>query len=100
MDRSGEKNLNPYDTHAIEAAMQLREGGAVEVDEIAAVTMGPDSEVTGPAQGGLAGRRTGRFTERRGARGLGRCRHRVYALAKALEKEVARPGAATASSPR
>ena len=28
MDRSGEKNLNPYDTHAIEAAMQLKEGGA------------------------------------------------------------------------
>jgi electron transfer flavoprotein beta subunit len=45
MDRSGEKNLNPYDTHAIEAAMQLREGGAVEVDEIVAVTMGPQSAV-------------------------------------------------------
>ena len=30
LDRSGEKNLNPYDTHAIEAAMQIREGGAVE----------------------------------------------------------------------
>jgi electron transfer flavoprotein beta subunit len=45
MDRSGEKNLNPYDTHAIEAAMQVREGGAVEVDEIVAVTMGPDSAV-------------------------------------------------------
>src|SRR6187200_684816 len=43
MDRSGEKNLNPYDTHAIEAAMQIREGGAVEVDEIVAVTMGPES---------------------------------------------------------
>jgi electron transfer flavoprotein beta subunit len=43
LDRSGEKNLNPYDTHAIEAAMQIREGGAVEVDEIVAVTMGPDS---------------------------------------------------------
>ena len=41
MDRSGERNLNPYDTHAIEAAMQIREGGAVEVDEIVAVTMGP-----------------------------------------------------------
>src|SRR3954449_249812 len=41
LDRSGEKNLNPYDTHAIEAAMQIREGGAVEVDEIVAVTMGP-----------------------------------------------------------
>src|SRR5438309_11172839 len=45
MDRSGEKNLNPYDTHAIEAAMQLREGGDVEVDEIIAVTMGPGSAV-------------------------------------------------------
>ena len=43
MDRSGEKNLNPYDTHAIEAAMQIREGGAVPVEEIVAVTMGPDS---------------------------------------------------------
>ena len=45
MDRSGEKNLNPYDTHAIEAAMQIREGGVVPVEEIVAVTMGPDSAV-------------------------------------------------------
>jgi electron transfer flavoprotein beta subunit len=45
LDRSGEKNLNPYDTHAIEAAMQIKEGGAVQVDEIVAVTMGPDSAV-------------------------------------------------------
>jgi electron transfer flavoprotein beta subunit len=45
MDRSGEKNLNPYDTHAIEAALQLREGGELEVDEIVAVTMGPESAV-------------------------------------------------------
>ena len=45
MDRGGEKNLNPYDTHAIEAAMQVREGGAVEVEEIVAVTMGPSSAV-------------------------------------------------------
>jgi len=43
LDRSGEKNLNPFDTHAIEAAMQIKEGGAVQVDEIVAVTMGPDS---------------------------------------------------------
>jgi len=43
LDRSGEKNLNPYDTHAIEAAMQVKEGGAVQVDEIVAVTMGPES---------------------------------------------------------
>src|SRR3989442_15528405 len=43
MDRSGEKNLNPYDTHAIEAAMQIREGGAAQGEEIVAVTMGPGS---------------------------------------------------------
>ncbi len=45
LDRSGEKNLNPFDTHAIEAAMQLKEGGAVQVDEVVAVTMGPESAV-------------------------------------------------------
>jgi electron transfer flavoprotein beta subunit len=43
LDRSGEKNLNPFDTHAIEAAMQIREGGKVDVSEIVAVTMGPES---------------------------------------------------------
>jgi len=45
LDRSGEKTLNPFDTHAIEAAMQLKEGGAVEVDEVVAVTMGPETAV-------------------------------------------------------
>ena len=45
LDRSGEKNLNPFDTHAIEAAMQLKEGGAIEVEEVVAVTMGPESAV-------------------------------------------------------
>jgi electron transfer flavoprotein beta subunit len=45
LDRSGEKNLNPFDTHAIEAAMQLKEGGVVDVEEVVAVTMGPDSAV-------------------------------------------------------
>jgi electron transfer flavoprotein beta subunit len=45
MDRSGERTLNPYDTHAIEAAMLIREAGAVAVEEIVAVTMGPESAV-------------------------------------------------------
>lgn len=45
MDRGGEKTLNPYDTHAIEAAMQLKESGALPIEEIVAVTMGPDSAV-------------------------------------------------------
>jgi electron transfer flavoprotein beta subunit len=45
LDRSGEKNLNPFDTHAIEAAMQLKEGGVVDVEEVVAVTMGPESAV-------------------------------------------------------
>ena len=57
MDRSGERNLNPYDTHAIEAAMQIREGGAAEVDEIVAVTMGPEYRRPRAAQGRLARRR-------------------------------------------
>src|SRR5256884_1103860 len=45
LDRSGERNLNPYDTHAIEAAMQISEGGQMDVDEVVAVTMGPDGAV-------------------------------------------------------
>ena len=45
LDRSGEKNLNPFDTHAIEAAMQIKEGGAIPVEEVVAVTMGPGSAV-------------------------------------------------------
>jgi len=45
IDRSGEKNLNPFDTHAIEAAMQVKEGGVVEVEEVVAVTMGPETAV-------------------------------------------------------
>ena len=47
LDRSGETTLNQFDTHAIEAAMQIREGGAADVDEIVAVTMGPDGTTTG-----------------------------------------------------
>ena len=43
LDRSGEKNLNPFDTHALEAAMQIKEGGAIPVEEVVAVTMGPES---------------------------------------------------------
>src|SRR6187397_2311865 len=45
LDRSGEKNLNPFDTHAIEAAMQIKEGGDVPVEEVIAVSMGPESAV-------------------------------------------------------
>src|SRR4051794_37299474 len=45
LDRSGETRDNPFDTHAIEAAMQLKEGGAIDVDEIVAVTMGPETAV-------------------------------------------------------
>jgi electron transfer flavoprotein beta subunit len=45
LDRGGERTLNPYDTHAIEAAMAIREGGVVEVSEVVAVTMGPEGAV-------------------------------------------------------
>jgi electron transfer flavoprotein beta subunit len=44
LDRSGEKNLNPFDTHAIEAAMQIKEGlPEGQVEAVVAVTMGPES---------------------------------------------------------
>lgn len=86
MDRSGEKNLNPYDTHAIEAAMQLREGGQVQVDEIVAVTMGPESAVRALHKAvSLGADRSVHLTDESlagsdvAATG--------YALAKALEKE-------------
>src|SRR3954466_7196557 len=47
LDRGGETRDNPFDTHAIEAAMELKEGkrGEIQVDEIVAVTMGPDPAV-------------------------------------------------------
>ena len=45
LDRSGETRDNPFDTHAIEAAMQLKEGGELQVDEVVAVTMGPEPAV-------------------------------------------------------
>ncbi len=43
LDRSGENTINIFDTHAIEAAMQLKEGGELQVDEVVAVTMGTDT---------------------------------------------------------
>src|SRR5881409_432316 len=86
MDRSGEKNLNPYDTHAIEAAMQIREGGTIDVDEIVAVTMGPESAVRALHKAvSLGADRSLHLTDEALAgsdvAGTG------YALAKALEKE-------------
>ena len=42
LDRSGDSELNPFDVHALEEAVRLREGGA-EVEEIVAVCMGPES---------------------------------------------------------
>src|SRR5262249_53669905 len=45
LDRGGETRDNPFDTHAIEAAMQLKEGGEIGVEGIVAVTMGPEPAV-------------------------------------------------------
>ncbi len=86
LDRSGEKNLNPYDTHAIEAAMQIREGGAVEVDEIVAVTMGPDSAVRALHKAvSLGADRSLHLTDE--ALAGSDVATTGYALSKALEKE-------------
>jgi len=86
LDRSGEKNLNPYDTHAIEAAMQIREGGAVEVEEIVAVTMGPESSVRALHKAvSLGADRSIQLTD--DALAGSDVAATGYALAKTLEKE-------------
>jgi electron transfer flavoprotein beta subunit len=86
LDRSGEKNLNPYDTHAIEAAMRLREGGAVEVEEIVAVTMGPESAVRALHKAvSLGADRSVQLTD--DALAGSDVAATGYALAKTLEKE-------------
>jgi len=43
LDRGGQNVLNRFDAYAIEAAVQLREGGAPAVDEVVAISMGPPS---------------------------------------------------------
>jgi electron transfer flavoprotein beta subunit len=86
LDRSGEKNLNPFDTHGIEAAMQIREGGKAEVDEIVAVTMGPDSAVRALHKAvALGADRSVHLTDEALA-GSDVCAT-GYALARVLEKE-------------
>jgi electron transfer flavoprotein beta subunit len=86
MDRSGEKNLNPYDTHAIEAAMQIREGGHAQVDEIVAVTMGPESAVRALHKAvSLGADRSLHLTD--DALAGSDVAATGYALSKALEKE-------------
>ena len=86
LDRSGEKNLNPFDTHGIEAAMQIREGGKVPVEEIVSVTMGPESAVRALHKAvALGADRSIHLTDAALA-GSDVCAT-GYALAKALESE-------------
>jgi electron transfer flavoprotein beta subunit len=42
LDRSGDTEPNPFDVHALEEAIRIREGGA-DVSEIVAVCMGPET---------------------------------------------------------
>jgi electron transfer flavoprotein beta subunit len=87
MDRNGEKNLNPYDTHAIEAAMQIKEGGVIPVEEIVAVTMGPESAVRALHKAvSLGADRSLHLTD--AALAGSDVAATGYALAKALEREA------------
>src|SRR2546427_10323969 len=86
LDRSGEKNLNPFDTHAIEAAMQVKEGGKADVEEVVAVTMGPESAVRALHKAvSLGADRSVHLTD--SALEDSDVCATGYALAKALEKE-------------
>ena len=86
LDRSGEKNLNPFDTHAIEAAMQIKEGGAIPVEEVVAVTMGPDSAVRALHKAVALGADRSLHLTDAALEGSDVCAT-GYALAKALESE-------------
>ncbi len=87
LDRSGEKNLNPFDTHGIEAAMQIREGGEVSVDEIVSVTMGPETAVRALHKAVALGADRSIHLTDEALTGSDVCAT-GYALAKALEKEA------------
>jgi electron transfer flavoprotein beta subunit len=87
LDRSGEQNLNPFDTHGIEAAMQIREGGVAEVDEIVAVTMGPESAVRALHKAVALGADRSLHLTDDALTGSDVCAT-GYALAKVLEKET------------
>ena len=43
LDRSGERTLNPFDAHAVEEALRLREGRAGAESEVVVVSMGPQT---------------------------------------------------------
>jgi electron transfer flavoprotein beta subunit len=86
IDRGGEKNLNPFDTHAIEAAMQVKEGGVVDVEEVVAVTMGPESAFRALHKAvSLGADRSIHLTDE--ALADSDCCATGYALAKVLETE-------------
>jgi electron transfer flavoprotein beta subunit len=43
LDRSGERTLNPFDAHAVEEALRLKEGPAGAESEIVVICMGPET---------------------------------------------------------
>jgi electron transfer flavoprotein beta subunit len=43
LDRSGERTLNPFDTHAVEEALRLKEGPAGSDSEVVVICMGPET---------------------------------------------------------
>ena len=43
LDRSGERTLNPFDAHAVEEALRLKEGPAGADTEVVVLCMGPET---------------------------------------------------------
>jgi electron transfer flavoprotein beta subunit len=43
LDRSGERTLNPFDAHAVEEALRLKEGAAGAESEVVVLSMGPQT---------------------------------------------------------
>jgi electron transfer flavoprotein beta subunit len=45
LDRSGERTLNPFDAHAVEEALRLKEGPAGADSEVVVICMGPETAI-------------------------------------------------------
>ena len=92
------RRMNPYDAHALEEAVRLKEGAAGADSRSPRSAWARRGAAHAP-QGALAGRRRGAAGDRPGARGRGHRRHRARAR-RGREARSAPTSCCSASRPR
>ena len=93
LDRSGEKTMNPYDAHALEEAVRLKEGAAGEDSQITALCMGPEGALRTLHKALSLGADEALLVTRPGARGR---RHRGDGARARRGREAPRRGSRAA----